>query len=707
MKGQLNARMPGLRATRRLGTGGGSGPVTDPIVQSINADGWSFTASGTPPTFAPDSSPQFAYVTRAGFDSSGVANTQPDTVILTQRIRQPYPNQATLTADQGALSDFIYQDDVIVGKTNNSTERSPKPVCNWARVDRRVVGNSFPKEWAELTAFHRDARNGKQVACAKWIFSDGVNSVTVTSSTMVIFADLLDRNPIIGYRPASDIDLSSLTNGQITMNAEVYPHFGYAGSVTKSADIATGNRGFCTQTFTKNPTLYAAPPYAYVATTGNDATGVVSTTAATAKATPFLTTEGAIAGLKAATGVTGGVCDGCIIRLGAGTFAMAASVAAGTYQNNAECIIERDPAVSKASAIYQFGAGGNRTTRLNWLRVRDCSILRAGTFGLTGLTGYATLENVDFDNGSFNATWVVGFSGNLIGVTITNLSASLLNAGTPENRLMRGVTYGALGGGTSVEGWNVIGCNFKGVSLVRGARTQSKSIIAFNKFMGIGASVLHSPGGSEDIDGHAFVQNVVEHSVVTNNPAMRPSGDSATGNITHLIDQHNTFAGFGVYGRSNYLYNETSGVLRTHKLCTSVGTIAVQFNIKADVFSGSISGFADASSRIGTWSATFGVGNMGLFSMFRTNAPSSEAHDFPGLNASIGTSTTVRNDPLFTSNQATTSNPTAGAGNGDYTLQAGSPCIGRVKRQVLPFDLAGVARSSTATASGAYERLAA
>jgi hypothetical protein len=41
------------------------------------------------------------------------------------------------------------------------------------------------------------------------------------------------------------------------------------------------------------------------------------------------------------------------------------------------------------------------------------------------------------------------------------------------------------------------------------------------------------------------------------------------------------------------------------------------------------------------------------------------------------------------------------------TLQAGSPAIGRVKAPVLRFDLAGVARSATASASGDYEKVAA
>lgn len=39
MKGQLNARMPGLRATRRLGTGGGSAQPPAGFIYLRDSDG--------------------------------------------------------------------------------------------------------------------------------------------------------------------------------------------------------------------------------------------------------------------------------------------------------------------------------------------------------------------------------------------------------------------------------------------------------------------------------------------------------------------------------------------------------------------------------------------------------------------------------------------------------------------------------------------
>lgn len=78
------------------------------------------------------------------------------------------------------------------------------------------------------------------------------------------------------------------------------------------------------------------------------------------------------------------------------------------------------------------------------------------------------------------------------------------------------------------------------------------------------------------------------------------------------------------------------------------------------------------------------------------------AQAYFGLGASFGvTNTGAGNDPLFTSYQGTTIGPVAGAGNGTYTLQTGSPAKSLVTSSPVPFDLAGNARSGT-VAAGAY-----
>lgn len=700
--GGLGTRLGTLGAG--LGTGGMSGPVSDPIIQSINANGWSVTTTSNPPTMQPDVAPKFLYASRQGFDQTGAAKSYVEGIVLTQRLRQPYPNQASLTSDQVVLSDYLYTTDTIIGSiTGASSEASPKPIANWARADRRLVGNTFPKEWAEVAAFHRNARNGEEIACVEWAWTDGVNTVTAKVGSSVVSADPLDLNAVIVYRPPTDIDISSLTAGQITMNAKFYPWIGDASSVLDSSGGTANSREFCPQAFTKDTALFASPYLIYVDNTlGNDTTGVCSTTTATAEATPALTIPGAI--IRARAQMPGNRIDGLRIRI-VNAQTISADVTFNTYQSNHEVIIEPAPGVSKAAANISFGSTANRTLQLQWVRFRGVTLTRTGTFGFTGKTAGSSklvLEDVAFDNGSNNATFLTNFAGYFHGLTVMNPAANLFTAGTPEYRLFRGVDYGTMNGGvtTSVERWLMLGCVFRGIATTRGSRSDSGAIAAFNKFLGCGGGAgLFTYGGSQDVAGAAFVQNVCEWSSATNNPFFRPSADGETGNVTHLVVHQNSFAGFNDYGRGNILYNESTAA-RTHKLCSFVGNIHVQINTKHDVFK-------TDGTRIQSWPYAFGVGCRGEFSQFLSAGSPGFAPDFAGLNASLGASNSVMNDPKFTAPAATTSGPVAGAGGGDYTLQAGSPCIGRVAVPVLAFDLAGTARSLTASASGAYERLAA
>lgn len=674
------------------GTGGGSGgAVTDPIVSSINADGWSFTASGTPPTFAPDVSPQFAYVTRAGYSAAGAVTSFVEPVVLTGRLRQAAPNDASLTADQGVLSDYIYSTDSVIGKTNNSTEVSPKPVANWALADRQTVNNSVR---LEVVAFHRDG-----IACVEFAMTDGVTTVTQKVSAQSILGHAGDKNPVVGY--ACDLDISPLANGQITTTpTKVYPRVGGAASVLNCADSATEHL-FSPRTYTKSA---SGPLYIYAISGGNDATGVLSSTAETAKATPCATLAGAFTRARAQNGT---VLDNVVIRLGAGTWELLANNASGTYNTAAECIIERDPDELLTAVTYRFG--GNFNTRLIYGRWRNLQLARtAGSIGL--LATRAVLENCTLDNNSAGAAILSAGTVYIQGLTITNPASQLFGAGANVvNCLLRGISATGL----SMEDRLVLGCSMSGASLAASylttgvTRTQSGCIVGFNKFNAIGgAAPWWVIAASADVSGYAMVQNVIEWSSISVNAAVRASGDSAVGNITHLIDWHNTVAGFGAAGRNNYLYDESAGTTRrVHKLCSWIGSIPVQINNKTDKWVHYTNANADAPNRTGAWPVTMGVGCRGLLSQFAP-ASTNEVQTYPGLNASIGASATVRNDPLFTNYQAATSGPTAGAGGGDYSLQSGSPAIGRTKASPLAFDLAGVARNTTASASGAYERLA-
>lgn len=662
--------------------------------QSINSDAWRVTYP-SPPTLTPDVSPLTFPISRQGFDTNAGATTYVDAYTLTKLTRQFYPNQSLLTSDQVAVNDYIYSTDSVNGVTNNQAETSPKPIANWVMPDRLLVGNTIE---LEIVAFHRDARYGEQVACVEFRATDGTTTVTQKVSSSQVSGRAGDQNAVIVYK--CSLDVSTLSNpATITVNAKVYPWIGGAASVLDSADSSVA-REFSPRTFRRDTALLAAPRVAYVRTTGNDGTGVVSTTPATASANPFLTVLGAINAHHTAGGM-----DGAVIYIGddGGTPFVLGSTASTRTQSHTCCTITRESGVARANARVSWGAASFRArfgTAGGWLRFYDVGIVRTGTLSFTGeATSLLALifDDVSFDNASYNAGFYTNCAGYFYGVAFSGLTATPLNASTYEHRIFRGLS-GAAGG--AVEQWLMVGCNLTNMATLQViTRTGSGAITAFNKFLNINTITFLAVGDSSDAFGVAIVQNVFEYVGTSSGWSSGISNDSKTGNTSHVIVAHNTYAGFWIYGRVNHFYDE-GPTPRTHKLHRCYANIYASINTKGDVF------VADGT-RQGNQAYTYGVGCQFEFSQFIDASSgglgSSFAQNYPGLNANIGTSSTVRNDPLFTNYQGTTSGPTVGAGGGTYTLQAGSPCKGVVTKPVLKFDLAGNARSLSAASIGAYE----
>lgn len=658
--------------------------------QNVNADGWSVDYSA-PPTFNPSGSPEYFTVTRAGYNSSAAPIAFTEDLVCTQRIRQPYPNHASLTTDQVAVSDFIYSTDTVLGATNGSTEVSPKPVANWALPGNQLVGNTVH---LELVAFHRDGRSGEQVAAVEFRATDGTTTVTQVVGSSSILGHSGDRFPVIGY--ACDLDISTLANpATITVNAKVFPHVGGAASVRDSADNS-GLRAFAPLKFRRDTAIAAAPRYAYVGAGGNDSTGAISTTAATAKAAPCATIAGAIN--RAVT--VNGSCDGLVIRLLAGSqqFVTSAISTTRALSEGAEVIIERDPDSARSACISYLQASGSRP-RLGanggQLRWRDVTVQRESAvtsiYGETASHLALVVENCDFNNNNASGTLLNQNSSlRWLGATITNAVAGFTTANATLHHLMwRGVQMGS----GNVEAWLMLGCDFTAIAApFYGSKAQSGIIAAFNRFRGYtnGFTFSNVP------DGAAIVQNIFEctGAAVTSTMQFADGGP-----LTHIMMHHNVVTGFFSVGRNNLFYDQTSAPA-TSKLMSMRGNIHGQINNKGDRF--------DSNGALtGNWSYLYGVGCYGEFSMFidanSSGIGGSFAQAYPGLGAKIGTSSTVRQDPLFVDYKGVTSGPTAGAGGGNYALQSGSPAKAMLSKTALKYDMAGAARSLTAASAGAYE----
>ena len=685
------------------------GPPTVPppaaAIAAINPDGWTAEwASGTPPTFAPATSPQTIAVVRAGFDALGQPATYGGTRTFTRRKRLPYPNHASDTATTIVLDDYVYATDTIPGVANGSTEASPKPVAAWAIPHRAVVGNQLP---LELVAFHRNARAGRMVAAVRFSASDGTTTVTQTVAATTLSTRAGDAQPLPVF--AATLDIAALATGLVTVNAEVFPWIGDTTAVLRSQDQSAA-REFSPRYFLKNPGLAAAPPLAYVSQTGSDTAGVVSSNAVSAAAAPFLTVKGAIDAIHNAFAATTGV-DGAIVRIGAGSFALT-SASADRVQRVGALTIERDPAVPRANAIVAWGtapfaprlaAGLTPPVATGCLRFRDVTVQRTGPSFLQGQTNAALeilWEDVALDNGGYGP-WLTRSSNVFSGVTAVNAGGGWLGAtALGEHRLLRGVVADLVDGGW--ENWVTLACALTRASAGT-LRDPTKGAILFqNRFVNplptSSPAAVSAVNAGETITGFWVMQNLIEVLRTGGGPAVRVSSDTIShGNTDHCGLGHNTVTGQGSVGRHNLFYdNNTNGERRSHRRAWHKGDILGQLNCKGDV------DIQDGSAT-GMFPYHHGVGCQGNFSQFRTNSAGLyfEFQTYPGLGSNIGTSVTVRNDPLFLNYQGVTT--AAGAGGGDYRLQPGSPARGIVSTRCLSHDLAGNARPvSGADDAGAF-----
>lgn len=373
----------------------GGGVPAPPPISAIDATGWSAQwASGTPPTFTPDTAPSTFAVSRQGYTATAgtgdtaTAATIAESRTLTQRVRRPAPNDATLTAATVAIDDYLYSTDTVAGVTNGSAEASPKPIAKWRVTPRRLVDSAVNSLEVALSADHRDG-----IACVVFSVTDGTTTLTRTVVTPVVANRTGDQGAVIEYQWT--FDTTTLAAGRLTYSAKVYPRIGTAAAVLNSASQAVETRSFCNQYAVKGPKYFI-----YVATGGNDATAAVSTNAATASATPAATAEGAIARARAV--MPGGTVSGLEVRLKAGTWANG-GVAYNIYQdaNSAEVVITRDPTVARANVIWSVTAS-NPAWYLNFLRLDEVTLVRSAYaylgLGLAnGAGGQVVFSNLNAD----------------------------------------------------------------------------------------------------------------------------------------------------------------------------------------------------------------------------------------------------------------------------------------------------------------------
>ena len=665
---------------------------------SLAADGWQTTvAAPVDLSFAPFP------VGYQGYDANGNAVTHTVTRFLTKRVRNVFPNQATFTADQVAANDYIYQGAVIPGAVNNSTVVSPKPIATWGMVDRLLVGNSIA--W-EIIPFHRDARLGRQVACVRVRATDGTNTTawqTVSTTSLSTTCEA----PMSVESYSGVLDITSLNdNATITLQGQVMPWFGQSASILDST-TETEFR-FSNRFFFKNTTRVAAPNLIYVASTGNDTTGVVSTNPVTAKATPALTVGGAINRLRLALGsASANALSGAEVRIVDGV-GMGSVPGGGSYfMDGAAIRVTRDPDVTRATANITWATGNSvrfhSTTNPGAVATEsaiifdDVTITRTADVTFQGEAArrmHVQLRNVNMNFSSVGAA--TGMMSNsfvsIFGMTVSNFISGLAFTTAGDQRILRGLT-GSFNN-ASLFGYNVIACSVTAGRIVN-TQSQRGALIYNNNIpdpAGAGtASILITSAASGQSIFAAVVQNLVPMLKTGAQINVRISGDSDNGNIAHLVMHHNTTPGDDTQGRWNLAYDETAATARTHILVSSKGNLGAQLNTKGDVF-------MTNGARIGNFAFVHGVGCAGNFTEDIAPTGLSFNQSYGGIGSVI-----AGGDPLYVDDRAVIAPSTAGSLGGNYRLQAGSPARDLFSEYLLAFDIEGTLRPTSGTVdAGSY-----
>lgn len=737
----------------RVASGGGSSGVAAPFATVLGPNDGQFGPwvgdspyEGFVVDYAsqPAASPMETYdFTRAGWVVTDSATTDTSATTthalqntVTKAIRQPAPvggaPYQTQSALAAALATYHFVDtiDTIEGNpTNNSTLVPPKPGARHASTPRRVWGDTFH---GEIIVLSTNGRNQKQVAGAVCtLTSAGTGTAVASVSTVTILGHVGDQFAVLGLEV--DIDITGLSDNQtFTEDWVVYPHFGTTtASQRRTVDGNSANLWeFSTRTHLRATTKASNPFKVAVASTGTDETvntsGVggtsgltkVSQTEATCLLSPFQSVQSAIQALDAATALTGGITDGCEVLIVDGV-TLAGSFLAGTYQTNAELVIRKATASTRAAAVVTVGSAAINM-RHSWVRFYDVSVSRSGgTNQISGVSGQVVFENCNLDNASRASTPIgtVGAVQAYMGVAISNATIQMVAAsGNNATILARGIDL--VSGTIAIEFGCVVGCRIPNATASFNTTRQVSNIIwAFNQVH----SCTNAAIGANAIahDGIFIAQNDFEFISATTNPISRINSDDATPTTcTNHADLFNTYAGASLAGRHNQNYDETDLIPRRQKFITKKGNIIPQMNMKGDGFhydndlnpEGYTVG--SPSEHIGNWAPRYGVDCAYNYINYGCPNQNTEPQDYAGIGSVQGTSTTVpvtAVTSLFEDYQGTTyttpfASYTAGAGGGDNRPKTGTDVRDVVpfEHSQFPYDLLGNARSTTADTIGAY-----
>jgi len=554
-------------------------PVSHASITAVLADGWTGFDTAPPVAFTPHTDPAFVYVQRGGFDANANTTTNFDQITLMDRKREVWPAQDTKTANDVVLANRIYAGDTPVGFVNNSTKAYPKPICMWLGDDNvRVTGQTYT---ARLAVAHWAGRNGTPLASARIFVTDGVDTYSVLTSTVV--ARGYDESGLYVCIYEAPLDFTGLApDTLLDLDAELFPHRGDS-SFLASVDFATWpSRSFCERKIFNAVSAAEATIIAHVDGVGAG-TPTASIDAGTAAANPFATVLDAA---NAIVAIDGADASRGHIYIKAGV-TVGHSSTAGIAVGPTPLIVEGENRAS--SVLTDNGAPGGTPNKIKFVNLtlqRDA--VSNFVFIDSAATGPANENTASF----VNVTFDVNGNASFWGAWIYRVGRCWFEG---CDGIMPGIAEG-FGGVSKVA--NFCGCNGNfgtASAMMNMVGSYASHIVAsysengdrparegiFFGFNHVTSLVAGSAAidVDEEIDaaGGAFVGMVVEKTIALPAPAFAVNAGGQTHVTQNVILDQLSVRG----GRCNIGYNDTAPYPDTH--LTVKNSIFDQMNVKTDV----------------------------------------------------------------------------------------------------------------------------
>jgi hypothetical protein len=644
-----------------------------------------------------------------GYANSGATNAvaRRRGVVVTRVARLAYPystssasaNDITNSGSDAVirlwLSDMVYTSDVVSNVTfsanwysnstpaqtftsvvNQSTAKYPKVIGHFAVENRRPVNGLSSVEIALAHKYGIGERDGTRFEVARvTVTATGGTSGHVESGSVTNRTRSQRSDGRWVYSVPLDLSVGAgFTRGEaVTINFTAYPWLGDSTATLDAMADAGAIYQLTPLTWTVMDKMIAVVDPA----SGNDSSGVASTTQGTADASPCQTWQGAAVKIAAANNSLYSLnrLDGGEIQLKAGTYRWDKTGAQATA--NGYFTITRHGSATQGQVIFDANAGDNHS-QYGYQRFYDFTINRSANAYIifAGNPNVLVVEKVNMIDAF--GSWYSGDTGTDVEFLDCSTTSSFLSPGGNDGRarLIRngsyvGPTASVFGNASCVFGASVTSATGASGNIWQPLTT------GLSNFLIEGARIIGSTDGyfmtsAVALNNVAAVDNLVERIGST----ATPLAEISSANFTNLLFRGNTFVG--------QRFNHENDWATPHNFtCVDYvfqqNILSARGNHRADLRTpgnSTLTGFWPVDTSVGCW------GN------FNEGISSSGEQDFWGLNSNQPVGGAVSfGSPVAAGFLSDQSHDGSGVGAGNYRLgpRSGAIVLGVPTPGVFPF----------------------